>query len=216
MIVFAVSYLGVLLADRSLLDVTGRLESRLLVPLHVVAIVLGATLVHRLVTSTEGRPARAIVAAAVLAIVGLQVGQALSWSTDALRVGGDFRGGFDAPSLEASPALAEVGHLAPGTPVYSNAADALWFVTGRDVQPVPARRNYLTGLPQASYQPEMAGLRDAFALHGAVLVWFDTFTSRDRFLPTRRELTAGLGLVLEAADRTASTWRGPPIPRSGG
>jgi len=207
LVAFCASYLGVLAVDRMLLDITGRLEPRLLVPLHLVVLMLIASMVHRFVTAERRPPVRVLAIVAVAGLVALQVGQAASWSADVISRGEVARGGFANPAWRRAIAIAEVRRLPAATPVYSNAADAVYFITARSARVVPARRDYLTGRSRSAYDRELARMRDDFEHRGAVLVWFDSFTARTGFLPSRSELVATLGLDPGLADDVASTYR---------
>lgn len=203
---FALAYLGLLLVDRMLLDVTGQLEPRLVMPLHVVAVALAAATVHRVVTTDHRRVVGGVVLAVAVVLLGGQLRQAGSWSADIIDNGPAARGGFAAPAWRESVAIAEVGRLAPGTPVYSNAADGVYWITGRTARPVPAQRIYLTGELRPAFDREIELVRDDFENRGAVLVWFDAFTARTGFLPSRTELVTTLGLTPGRSDGFSSTY----------
>ena len=46
-----------------------------------------------------------------------------------------------------------------GEPLYTNAVDAVFFVTGRTALPIPATKDYLTGQPNPRYAEELAAMR---------------------------------------------------------
>lgn len=180
---FAVAYLAVLLADRTLADVTGRLDARFLLPLHVVAILLAVPALHR------RKGAGVAVAVALVQLVG-----AVSWTVGGLTDRSIARRGYTAAALERSTLL---------TGDYSNAPDALFFLTGRSSLPIPAKKDYLTGKVNARYGDELAALRDH---HGAVLVYLDV-PFRRSFQPSRAELEAALPLQLVADDGVVAAYR---------
>ena len=180
---FAVAYLAVLLADRTLTDVTGRLDARFLVPLHVVAILLVVPALHR--RKVEG----VAVAVALVQVVG-----AISWTVGGLTDRSVTRRGYTAAALERSTLLAGD---------YSNAPDAVFFLTGRTSLPIPAKKDYLTGEANPRYADELAALRDH---HGAVVVYLNV-PFRRSFQPSRTELEAALPLQLVADDGVVASYR---------
>jgi len=184
LVVFALAYLAVLLANRALTDATGRLDARFLAPLHVVAILLVVPALHRL------RVAGVLVLA--------QVVGAVAWTAGGLTDDGLSRRGYNAAALRRSAAMADVGQ-----PVYSNAFDAIYFLTGRPALPIPAEKDYLTGRPNLRYAEELAAMRAS----GGYLAYFDALTFRRSFLPSRVELEAALPLEVVAADALGTVYR---------
>lgn len=180
---FAVAYLALLLADRTVADVTGRLDARFLLPLHVVAILLAVPALHR--RKLEG----VAVAVAVVQLIG-----AISWTVGGLTDRSITRRGYNAVALERSTLLAGD---------YSNAPDGVFFLTGRTSLAIPAKKDYLTGKANPRYADQLAALRDH---HGAVLVYLDV-PFRRSFQPSRAELEAALPLQLLADDGAVASYR---------
>ncbi len=197
---FTVVYLAVLLADRALTDATGRLDARFLAPLHVVAIVLVVPALYR-----RRLPAAAVALAGLLVVA--QLADAVSWTVGGLTDDGVGRRGYTAAAWKRSPVMAQIAGTAGQTPVYSNAFDAIEFLTGEPARPVPAKVEYLTGRVNPAYQDELAAMRSALAGTGGYLAWFDAATFRRSFLPSRAELEAALPLQVVARDDVGTLYR---------
>ena len=178
LVAFTVAYLVVLLANRALTDATGRLDARFLAPLHVVAIVLAVPALRRLRW------------AAVLVVA--QVAGALVWTAGDGSIG---RRGYTAKALQESAVMAAVRE-----PLYSNAPDAVYFLTGRSSTAIPAEKDYLTGRPNPQYAGELA------AMHG-YLAYFDAITFKRSFQPSRAELEASLRLEVVMQDEVGTLYR---------
>ena len=175
---FAIAYLALLVADRALLDATGRLDLRFLAVLHVVAIVGLLPWLHR---ALAGR-ARTAAAAIGLALLGLHGLQAGSWVADGLTDIGVGRRGLSAEAWRESPVMATIAALPRDTPVYSNAPEAIFLLTGRSTTPLPAHTDYLSGRRRTSYQAELAATGGRLAAADGVVVWFRPYAFRERFL----------------------------------
>jgi hypothetical protein len=185
---FSVAYLAVLLGNRALTDATGRLDARFLAPLHVVAILVAVPVFSR---RPLAKPALALAGVLVLA----QIVDAAAWTAGGLTDDSIARRGYTAAALQHSALLADPGGL-----LYSNAPDAVFFLTGRSVLPIPAEKEYLTGRPNPRYAEELD------AMHG-YLLYFDAITFRRSFLPTRAELEAALPLEVVYRDEVATVYR---------
>ena len=200
---FALLYLALLLADRVFLDATGRIDGRFLAPLHVVVVILVASLARR--AGDTGLLRRRAVAVAGI-VLALQAGQAVSWVAGGLTDDGITRRGYAAAAWRRSPVMAAIGGLGPDVPVFSNGADAIFLHTGRATSQLPARIEYRTGEPNSDYLSELESVRAALAA-GGVLVYFQAITARDRFLPPASELEARLGLRVVDRDRVGTVYR---------
>jgi hypothetical protein len=78
--------------------------------------------------------------------------------------------------------LDAVAHLPPGVPVYSNAPDAVFLLTGRSTAFLPAHTDYLSGRRRPAYQAELAAMDDRLAATDGVVVWFRPYAFRARFV----------------------------------
>ncbi|HVM02947.1 MAG TPA: hypothetical protein VM263_09785, partial [Acidimicrobiales bacterium] len=203
---FAAAYLALLVAHRLLLDASGRLDSRFLLPLHVTAVVALAPLVHR---AAAGRARRVVVGTAA-ALVALHAVQALSWAVTGVGDDGVGRRGLAARAWSESPVVAAVASLPPSVPVYSDGADALYLHTGRPTTMLPAHRDLLTGRARPAYGRELEAMARRLRRHGGVVVFFAPLAFRDLFLPTAGEVAGAVPLERVAADDVATMYRARP------
>jgi hypothetical protein len=180
--VFALSYLAVVVAYRLLLDVTGRFDARLLVPLHVVLVMLVVPVLAR------ARPAR-LVAGVAAALVALQLAQAAGWVADGLDDDGLVRRGYSAAAWRQSAVVAAVSRLPAGVPVRTNGADALWLLTGRSVPTLPPLSDRLTGRPLRGGRAALARMGYDLARSGGLIAYFGVIRSRP-YLPSEADIRA--------------------------
>ncbi len=99
------------------------------------------------------------------------------------------------PRVEGSVLLATAGE-----PLYTNAPDAVFFVTGRPALAIPAEKDYLTGKANPRYAEEVAAMRGYIA-------YFDAITFKRSFQPSRAELEAALRLEVVAQDTVGTLYR---------
>ncbi len=194
------AYLGALVVDRFLFDVTGRLDDRFLLAVHLGAIVLGVWALRRVDLSRSH-----LVRLGLSAVVGLQVANGAIWVYDAVDDPAFRPGGFTAPAWEASEVIDQVRALPPEAPVYSNQADALWFHTGRAASSIPEERALLTGQRNEAYEAELVAMADALS-RGGLLVYFTATPARTVFLPTQAELRQALPLQPVVSDDVGTAY----------
>lgn len=168
---FTVSYLGLLVADRVLLDATGRLDLRFLAVLHVVAIVGLAPFLRHL------RP----VALGALGLLAFQAAYSATWVAAGLTDVSVGRRGLTAEAWRESPVMAAVAGLPPDVPVHSNAPEAVFLLTGREAVALPAHTDYLSGRARSEYEAELAAVE-------GVVVWLRPYAFRARFLAAPEDL----------------------------
>jgi hypothetical protein len=185
LVTFAVTYLLVLLAYRTFTDATGRLDARFLLPLHVVAILV--------VVPALWRRKVPVVLAAVLVLA--QVADGVAWTVGGLTDDSVRRRGYTAAAWDTSTVLASL----PDGPVYSNAFDLIVF-RGGEASPIPAKKDYLTGRANPTYEDELRAMRGYVA-------YFDAVTFRRSFLPSRAELEAALPLDVVVSDHLGTLYR---------
>ncbi len=194
LVAFAVTYLVVLVANRTFTDATGRLDARFLLPLHVVTILL---VVPALWRRALPRPALALAGLVVLA----QVAGAVSWTAGGVTDDSIGRRGYTAAAWEHSSIVTYLAST--DEPVYTNGFDAVFLHTGRSTVPIPAEKDYLTGRANPRYAEELAVLRAG----GGLVAYFDALTFRRSFLPSRADLEAALPLEPILTDEVGTLYR---------
>jgi len=197
---FAAAYLAVLVANRVLVDATGRLDARFLLPLHVVAIVAVVPFGYRL-------RARRGVAIAAGALLVAQVVGGLAWTAGGLSDAGVRRRGYAARAWRESAIVARLRSGDRDAALYTNGFDALFLLTGWAGRPIPALRDYLTDRPNPRYDEQLAAMRGDLERTGGVLVYFDAVTARRSFLPSKVELERALPLEVVATDPVGTMYR---------
>lgn len=200
---FAAAYLGLLVVDRLLLDDSGRLDGRFLLPLRAVAVLALAPVVHRAVSGRSGR-AVTRVGAALLALHGVQ---AVAWAVTGVGDDSVGRRGLAARAWSESTVMAAVDALPPSVPVYTDGPDAVFLHTGRRARILPAHRDLLTGRPRAAYERELDAMVRHLRRAGGVVVFFEPFAFRSLFLPTASELDGAVRLVPAARDEVGVLYR---------
>lgn len=198
---FAAFYLGALAVDRLLFDVTGRLDARFLLVLHVVAVLVAVWLLGG-VDLVRSRLARI----GLGAVVGLQLVHGAVWLAEGISDPAARLGGFGVPIWAGSEVVDQVRALPASAPVYSNEPDALWFHTGRTAALIPEIRALLTGEVNRAYGAEVATMA-ADLQDGGLLVYFTEVPARRVFLPAGDELATRLGLAEVAHDRVGVAYR---------
>jgi 4-amino-4-deoxy-L-arabinose transferase-like glycosyltransferase len=210
---FALAYLAALVLDRSLFDVTGRLDARFVLPLHAAAVAIGLW-VLRGVDLRRSHLVRLVLSA----VVGMQVVGGVFWASEAATDAAIRPGGFAAPAWNDSEVLDEVRALPPSLPVYTNQVDAVFFHTGRVASPVPEKAALLTGEINPSYGAQLLAMADGLS-RGGLLVYFTHAPARRVFLPTPAELAGQLRLQLVSTDRVGVAYRSDrssTVPAAGG
>jgi hypothetical protein len=192
---FAGFYLVALLVDRLLFDVTGRLDNRFLVPLHVAAVVLAVDVVARLPAS-----GRRVAAGAAAVLVLPQLAAAISWLDRA-------PGGYAGPLWRRSAVMADVASLPHGVPVFTNAPDAVYFLTGRTARRIPEEAEFLSGRRRAAFGQELAAMAGELRAADGRLAWFRAAPARRVFLPSEGELAHRLGLRPLRRDAVGTLYR---------
>jgi hypothetical protein len=180
LVAFAVAYLAILLANRTFADATGRLDARFLAPLHLVAILVAVPALRHVRIPVAG-----------ILVLG-QIAGAVAWAAGD---GSIERRGYTAAALQDSAVMASLQE-----PLYTNAPDAVYFVTGRPSLAIPVEKDYLTGKANPRFEQEVA------SMHG-YLAYFDAITFKRSFQPTRGELEAALRLEVVAQDAVGTLYR---------
>lgn len=198
----AAAYLAVLVVDRTFFEVTGRLDRRFLLPLHVAALVAAAVAAgHSRSWWRRGWGRGAALAAALM--VAAQVGSGVVWVGDALAHPDARPGGFTSRPWRHSTTLATVRALPRDITLYTNAVDVVSFLTGRRAELLPQSNDFHTGRPEREYPSELVRVRDEVGSGRAAVVYLTASPARRIFLPAPDDLEAAPGVVAVARDEVA-------------
>jgi hypothetical protein len=160
MIVIGAAFLAVVLCTRAFLDASTPIDNRILLPLipltYIVAITALVSLTGRAV------PGLVLTAALCLLAAAPAVGPSLAL----------VRHGAPSPQagLAASPTMAAIRALPPGTLIASGIGDLVYSQTGRSSIGIPVRVNGLTDRKNGQFKTQLRQLADILADHHGVLV----------------------------------------------
>lgn len=186
--IFTGCYLGLLIFTASFVDADTVFDARALVPLHLVAIALVLCLSYKLLgpLTSSGSYRTATVCFAIIFVTSYSV-RAAKWFVLTRQDGQIYRSN----AWQQSAAISSVKRLPPGTVIYSNGYDAIYYLTGQPAIYVPEKIVHGTGRQNLSYEDEVSRMRERFETGGAVLVYFHTLPER-WFLPSEKELVGEL------------------------
>ena len=190
---FALLYLLALVISRTFFDAANPLDNRGFAPAFMALAAVAVALVSGALDHREqlARGARVALVAGVV-LVGLAYAQQ---SFDALRDLRDASAGYGGSELSQSGAAEAVEAADPDTVVYSDGAEALYFLTGRRVESVPVPTDPIADEPDPGYEDALAELRRNAARGRALVIDLD---SVDRpFLHSPAELAEEADLSLE-------------------
>jgi len=97
--------------------------------------------------------------------------------------------GFTSRAWRDSETVKFLKALPSQTVVYSNAADACYLFTNREVSRLPAKYDSTRGRVNPNFGAQMEALRDDLTNNHALVIYFDRLTWRS-YLPSRNELEA--------------------------
>src|SRR5262249_25488362 len=195
------SYLAVLLFSGSFFDAGIPFDSRILGPLYPPPLVLGAAAWPGLPGSSEkGRRLR-IVGVALAAILFCSQ---LAGTTSSLASGYRKGIGYAGRAWRDSPLARRLRDMGRA-PVFTNAPDAVYLVTGLPAFNIPAKVDAHTNLPYAGFPAELEALRVRLETENGVLAYFHKISWRWN-LPSEEELTERLDLRVLAREADGVTY----------
>jgi hypothetical protein len=190
LLIFIVSYLAFLIFTASFVDADTVLDARALLPVHVAAIVLVCGLARKTFESFKERSAirTTFVALAIIFVVSYSTRGAI-WFMHTRQDGQ----GYASRAWRESETITQVKKLPAGVPIYSNAYDAIYYLTNRPAIYIPEKVKHGTGLDNENYATEVASMGREIKERNGVLVYFYTLPER-WFLPSEAELKQQLNL----------------------
>ena len=185
----AVVYPLFLLISISFADAHVPLDARILLPAYIWALLFLLALCW-LVARVRERPSVAW-SAVVFVLLTASVGaDRTTLLARALHTEG---ADFTRRAWARSETVAYVRSLPEGMVVYSNGDDALRFLTGRPVEPLPYKVHPCDHKPNPRFKQQMDAMLVKVAKARAVVVYFADITWRG-YLPTQAELAASAGV----------------------
>jgi hypothetical protein len=205
-IVFMVSYVAFLFVTAFFIDADTVLDLRALVPVHVAAIVVGSALAWRgLASLGEVRSIQIAFVALAIMLIGSYAIRSAKWFMQARQDGQ----GYASRVWKASETIAYVKKIPAGAPIYSNAYDAIYHLTGRPAIYLPERVIHGTGRENQNYAAEVESMRRALIERGGLLVYFNSLPER-WFLPSESDLNSQLPLHKIVTARDGSIFKLDP------
>ena len=181
---FIIAYVAFLIFTASFIDADTVFDSRSLLPVHVVGIVLVLYLTRDLqLRAGELRFARIAVVLFAVLLVASHSFRFVAWLERSSKDGQ----GYASRSWIYSETIAAVKSTAPGVPIYSNGYDAIYYLTGRRAILIPEKIVHGTGRPNPNYEKEVETMVDDIMDHDGVLVYFHKLPERS-YLPSEEEL----------------------------
>jgi hypothetical protein len=183
-----------------------RINDRYLAPTYLPLVLLAALALDRLAQDAPiaRRAGARLLSAASLAAVALL---ALHAGRDLLRYRAEGVGGYATPHWRASATAARLREAPPGGPLYSNAPDAVYALSGLDASFSPRRHPYNSpGTPTG----DLTRLAERVARgERGRLVWWTAIERPFLYVPAALDSALGLTPLWRAADGEAYTL-GPP------
>jgi hypothetical protein len=204
LLIFIVSYMGVLIFTASFVDADTVLDHRALVPVHVATIVLCCGLAWKTFESFKQRPAirATFVALAIVFVVSYSTRCAI-WFMQTRQDGQ----GYASRAWKESQTISHVKNLPAGVPIYSNGYDAIYYLTRRSAIYIPEKVKHGTGRDNGNYATEVESMGRVLKERSGVLVYFNKFPER-WFLPSETELKQQLELRSAEINSDGSVYAG--------
>ena len=166
LVLHGVLYLAALAVSISLFDPATQIGGRILLPIYVSVMILGALLCWEIWRFQGWIVRLGIFSAGLFVLIWNGVEQAQLASSI-----GEYGLGNAAPSIAESQTLAAVEEL-PDVPIASNGIARLYFWAERNAYAIPWRVDVETGEHRISYQDEVRNLKDLLCRDGGALVLF--------------------------------------------
>jgi hypothetical protein len=190
LVAFAGVYVLFLMASLTFFDASTRLDSRILSPVFIAAMMTFLSLVATL--PRAGRIAGLVLVGALVVSYAARTLPML----EGMRLNGR---GFNSHEWQASETIAWIRNLPGDTLLYSNEAFPILYLTGIPAYWVPEAYDSVKGTPRPDFEAQMETMRQRLRHPGSVLVVFMGSHYRVE-LPPMDELTAGLAQIARTRD----------------
>ena len=179
LIIFILIYLIFLIISISFFDAHTLLDNRILSPVYISGIILiFLTLNMSLFAVRKRRLLQVAVIITFISLVGFHIPLAIRWIIYANNHGQ----GYERDIWKQSQIIQNLRTLPSGICIYTNAADAIYFLTGKPAIMLPRENNPVTKKINNSYSSEVGLLEWRLKNKEAVLVYFNAFPKRDSSL----------------------------------
>ncbi|MCL5257316.1 MAG: hypothetical protein M1319_05915 [Chloroflexi bacterium] len=185
---FGIAYCAVVLLSYIVLDASIIPDDRTLAPFYLAMIVLAGCLAVD-IQWWPGRFAGRVLAPSLGALVALVITSGVLW---VLAPNHDWLF-FNGEKWRGSQTIALVRSLPPGTRIYSNGPDAIYYLTGRLAVKIPNRIDQFSGLTNTGYSSAMDDMAKEMSAKGVVLVYLRLVDWRWQ-LPSEGDLKVSMAL----------------------
>jgi len=184
----------------SFFDAYMPIDDRYLSPVYVPTLVLVLCLSSYFFSAlVKARAVHISLVVFSLALSGLYLAQAISWLTL------DYKNGigYSSRSWKQSKLIAQVKALDPKTPIFTNAPDAVYLLTGLPAYMIPRKVDPATKKANGDFSSQLAAVRDQLVERKGVVVYFQSIIWR-WYLPSEDELKEKLSLQAIAQEGDGS------------
>lgn len=190
-VLFLLSYLAGNLAARIFIGPSLLLHERAMSPALVALLVIGLStisFVHSSLGKNDARVRYALLALMLVAIL-FNFRVALGWVVRTRDNGLEYA----SKTWQASPILARVRELAPGTVIYSNGSDAIYFLAARAAIRLPNKVDKMNLIANQAYLEQLQKIGARMTEGRTVIVLIDRYPDR-WYQPSEQDLLAVLPL----------------------
>jgi hypothetical protein len=198
---FVSAYLVTIAVSVSFVDAEVTADNRLMLPAYVFLIIGVSIMLARLAGLKTWRRGRVILG---LALIVLAVGNLGLRSSDWLTQAGGYGGFYTSPEWQSSATIRYVRALPPGVRIFSNAPDAVLYLTGRPAYQLPEFYNGHSARYNQEYDKEMTAMAQVVE-SGGMVIYFDLGKWR-RLMPSESEVTRLLPLQLSRKTADGSVY----------
>ncbi|MBI4489679.1 MAG: hypothetical protein HY694_11385 [Deltaproteobacteria bacterium] len=200
---FIMSYGLTLTISISFFDAQIPIDNRIFSPAYVAALILVLCLFAVLFEAARMSLALRVAGFLFFAFFSTSLlMQTTSWLTHSYESGL----GYASHAWKRSRLVKRINDLDPRVPVFTNAPDAVYLLTGRPAGMVPSRVNPGTRSLNGNYASELSEVRRGLKERDGVLVYFNSVAWR-WYLPSEGELEEELALHLHAREEDGSLYQ---------
>lgn len=200
---FVINYGVVMILTVSLVDAQTPFDDRIFSPLYLCVLVLGAHRFSDLSRFPVSMNVARLCQGAILCLfLVAQLGRSTRWLEQSYHSGVGYAG----TRWKESRLIKDIASLDSHIPIFTNAPDAVYTLTGKIVSMIPRRINTGTGEVRSAYEDELVWMKGELAAKRGVLVYFNTVPWRS-YLPSKEELRTKLGLHPVITELDGSIYR---------
>jgi hypothetical protein len=200
MVLFIFFYAALLFVSMSFFDAHTALNSRILAPVYVALVMLILCVLNRILSSAgQSRMAHIVSATLGMIVLVLYVSRGAGWINHVH----DSGLGYNSPRWQRSELMRYIRTIPPQSPIFSNAPDALYMMTGRRTLWIPAKVDPGTREISDDYEFELNRMKEQLLQKNGEVVYLKTIRWR-WYLPSQEELQKQLPLrvIWESTDGT--------------